>query len=78
MSPLQGWQEARLQCLEHGALVHQLYQTRCVGHGRVWLETDGHCRRTGQTCERLDAPLHAKRLHAVDGFTENGIKLAGE
>jgi hypothetical protein len=28
-------------------------QTGCVGHAHPWLEPDGQCRRTGQSCERL-------------------------
>ncbi|MCW5668938.1 MAG: hypothetical protein KIT86_04705 [Hydrogenophaga sp.] len=26
-------------------------QTGCVGHAHPWLEGDGQCRRTGQTCD---------------------------
>ena len=29
-------------------------QTGCTGHAHPWLEEDGHCRRTGLACERLD------------------------
>lgn len=28
-------------------------QTGCVGHAHPWLEADGQCRRTGQSCERV-------------------------
>lgn len=29
-------------------------RTGCAGHAHPWLEEDGHCRRTGSVCERLD------------------------
>lgn len=29
-------------------------QTGCAGHAHPWLEPDGQCRRTGQTCDRLE------------------------
>lgn len=29
-------------------------QTGCAGHAHPWLDEDGHCRRTGLACERLD------------------------
>jgi hypothetical protein len=28
-------------------------QTGCVGHAHPWLEADGQCSRTGQSCERV-------------------------
>lgn len=31
-------------------------QTGCVGHAHPWLAADGHCRRTGQACARLEDP----------------------
>lgn len=39
-----------------------LCQTGCVGHAHPWLE-DGHCRQTGQACDRLQPvePTPAER-----------------
>ena len=30
-------------------------QTGCVGHAHPWLDADGHCRRSGQACERIES-----------------------
>jgi hypothetical protein len=38
-------------------------QVGCVGHGHVWLDAVGQCRRTGQSCERLP---HIPQTHGND------------
>jgi hypothetical protein len=29
-------------------------QTGCVGHAHPWLDDSGHCRQSGQPCERIE------------------------